>query len=1589
MSDFVEKVTLDLTGTAVDGTAAVGLGNTSEGVKGLLGDLNKLGESTSAEATIGKLGASLAKLAAGVVGFEAIKGLITDIYNTTKAHEDLTLTIAATMASTNGWSASMGIATGVLKKLQETAVLVNSSEGQMVDTFAMLKRNFGGTEEQAVSLTQKLALLARQAGTTADALAERLVMAANSGTLMGRGPAGIALKPLIDPAELQTMQQAGQAMEYLNAKIAGNPELVAELKNTWSYLTAEWANSKEEAKALIGEGFEPLKGALRDMIANLNSAETKASISNFSAQIRGLTQDLFDLASAGKASDFKIPPFTDTVLTPILKGARVALAELVLLATEINVVVQYTWDVITNPIKYALDGPGSVARLKQMLADTVKAYKDNAAQIAAIQAPAEMAASHGPGKPTPAALGGDTSAADLAAQARDAIQKVNAEIVKGQGEIQILRETGIAKIEDTIKAASANEIEQNKIKYAELIKAHVSANDAQALLDQLNANTHTKETLALADADKKYWDEVHKKLADAQVSIRETWDKVAALTAGGMAGREALIDAGLKKELDAYIKAGNVVDDIEAKGLALAAEGIARKDALHVKADALFLSEQTDLSDRLGEITDDYYLKEQNAIDKSINAQAKAFERQKIAGELTQAQYDALIVGLGKLSAAETAHLALEQNSIIGFRKKMEEEAALLVKTTDSVAGGVAAGMATIAASVKSTTEITRDYVVGIYGALSTGLGSVLKTLETGTGTIKDTLKGILNSLLDSFNTMVVEMVKRWLLGKDQMAAGGGLESLFGGQKSTIDANGNVKFPVGWSSSQVDGGAVVGGPQQRGSTTGATVAGIAGTAAAGYGIGSVVGGASGAPGWATGATVGGVIGTVIFPGLGTAIGAILGAIIGGLIGVLTVANTEKYIHGTDLVAQSKQVGDAIQGGLLDVFASSMLPDKAGFAKSLNDRIKPYLEKAKLFEINAGSPEDLAADVKTLLSGVIPTELLHTLIGQQRTGGQDMAGIGGASKYGGMLDPTAPINKMLTDLGFTADKVQELAGQIDSMAPEEWMKMLGALVGVVAAAGTLGKELSKSYAETIAGIDAEAAKSPAGKLADRLTGVTDLLKAVSFYSGTEQITKGQEAIAAAQQFYNDAKTAMAQLSAMAKQVTQDVADSTKKVLDSLKTPGELAAQSFSDLQHDYDRMRFAANPEDMAAAWAQARTDFEAVAGEFVSRIKQIQTLLDDIHTLQAAIANGPGPNATTDPGAWLAKNTADMEKYRIAMDAATPGSPEQIAAATSFAGLIRDRYQMEIDLLGRVKSTIESIDQSIGASLLDLQMQGMGSVVNGKWTPDTHAQGDFMMSQVTALQGQLAGAQTPEEVQRIVSQIQTLVGKLGAQQQDPTHYAESLRILAQILKDTQKAADARLKDMGAAAQFDISTLGPKLAAAETLMAAALTKVQTDLDALIWHFKRAGEFMTGKLNDWGVEIAAQLNALGPILATMVTNFTDVNDALTGTGTPGGPGGGKPGFTPVLVDATVAVGDFAARLRGTGAPGATGANSTAGGPPSGNVTLTINVDVTSGSPEEVSAAVGAAVQARVLPLLKSSNTELVRQLRNNPQVLARAS
>ena len=1490
------------------------------------------GKASGAETAIKGLRDQVVLLIEGLVGGAAIKAFVTGLFEATKHQEDLVLTVAATMAATNGWSRSMEIAGEQLTKLKQTGALVGATEDQMVQTFTMLKRTFGGTSDEAVTLTKNLGLLARQSGASVDELANRLAQASITGTLMARGPAGIALTGKIDPEELMRMKEAGQAMEYLNAKIADNPELVEHLKNTWSYLGADLARTKEEAMETIGQGLEPLKQAVKDMTDRLNGPETQAAFVGIGNNLAMLNTQLLSLVPASGGGNFFVG-----IGATILKGANVFLADIIFITKELNVAVGFFWDFLTNPDKYF--SAGGKARLQTSLDAVVKLYQDNEAKIKKIVLglPANILdtdrgpAEHPPEVPT--APGGDRikQAKDLAQQMADLTRETWAQV-------DAFTQEGLAKELGMVEAETQKEIDA-------ISRKAITA-------QQLSAATAAFEALG----DAKKW----------------------ALIEADSAKREAAAAKLMKQQSE--------------------------------NADWL-LKEQAKLYDDLGAVSDSYYVKQQASIDKMIDRETALLDKRLDDDKLTQEAYDALMGTLQKLYDAQTAQLLQEQNSIIGFRRTMQEQADLLVKTTDSVAGGILAGMKTIAAGVKSTTEITRDYIVGIYGALSTGLGSVLQTLETGTGSIKDALKGILNSLLQSFNTMVTQMVQRWLFGKEEMKGGSSpLDSLFGGAgaASSIDASGNVVYHGGTIDMTTKGQgtqatrtqAQPSNDMQIGSTVAfMALAGISASSGSTTLMGSPVAQAA----------------TTIAAALAT-YGLYIVAVIVEVVGVIASALTPrpKDIEASykgSAMAQALKLGHAfgaagsdlevattaaltmqnsMTGFFADVFKDIDPSVRGSILKDLNDKMLAYFAGLGDFGTHAGAMADFKGDVTKLFTQLLPAQIMHEMFGQTTnmigdpggiTGGQLAPGgkWGSTSSYSA-VDEKSPLVGFLTSIGFSIAKVNEIAGMIDTKSAEDFQKYFAGLVGLVLSAQKLGGLLKQTYAEMLSADETERLKSPAEKMAPALANVTQLLKDVSFYAGDEQITKGNEAIAAAQQFYDNAKAAMLQLSAMAIQTTQDVADETKKIQDALKTPGDLFAQSTVDLAHDYERMRFASNPEDLAKAWAQAKSDFEAVAGELVNRIKQIRSLLDDIHTLQAAIANGPGADQQSDPKAWLAENMVAIGKYQAAMASANPGSPEQIAAATTMAGLIRDRYQMELQLLDRIKSAILSINDTIDQQLFNIDL-GEAKRPGDK--------ASLIYGKINELYAQMQQpGETPEQIAGIVSQITGLTTQLLqlAPAGTPGH-DQMVAYVRTILGEVRGTSNRILGQEATDTQTDISKLGTKLSEAETRMAAALTKDQYDLDALVFHFNSAGTYMTGKLNAWGVEIAGQLNALSPILSTMVGNFTDVNTALSGSGGTGGGHGGPDGFIPVIQDATAAVAGFAAAARGVGGPAGNSARigTSASAPPPVNVT----VNVTSGAPEDVAQAVVEAVYPVIVSVVRTNNRETTRMYRNNPGLLRKTA
>jgi len=241
-----------------------------------------------------------------------------------------------------------------------------------------------------------------------------------------------------------------------------------------------------------------------------------------------------------------------------------------------------------------------------------------------------------------------------------------------------------------------------------------------------------------------------------------------------------------------------------------------------------------------------------------------------------------------------------------------------------SIASGLKIAVLDIMSTLKTTAESTATFVNGVWTSIGQGFENSLYSVISGkTNSLGDIFKGMFDDVLKDFSHMVTEMVKKWLLGAQEIRT----VKLNGSPSGVGSTYGGDSRPA-W-----EGGFGGGGQAQQGTgvSAGPGFGTYVGGAVQGYGYGSMVGGASGAPGFASGAAIGGAVGGVLAAtvlssvmtslavslGAGAAagsaagpLGAIIGAIIGGLIGVLSAPNTEKHLTGAFAAVLETSASDA-------------------------------------------------------------------------------------------------------------------------------------------------------------------------------------------------------------------------------------------------------------------------------------------------------------------------------------------------------------------------------------------------------------------------------------------------------------------------------------------------------------------------------------------------------------------------------------------------------------------------------------------------------------------------------------------------------
>ena len=987
---------------------------------------------------------------------------------------------------------------------------------------------------------------------------------------------------------------------------------------------------------------------------------------------------------------------------------------------------------------------------------------------------------------------------------------------------------------------------------------------------------------------------------------------------------------------------------------------------------------------------------------------------------VVQAAYDKDIEALQKVYDAKTHLIDQEANSVVGFRKRMEEAAAAFVLTTDSISGGLMAGWDTIMSHIQSTTESVRDFVVGVWGSMSTAFDTGFYDILTGKfSDLGNVLKNLWDSILKDFSKMLTQMLERWLLTGNAMGSGQGGGGVLGGLLGGGGGSNAVETPQGTGAEYGQGAGYGGGQWGAG-------LGGGGAAGAGYGGGGTGGGSGlgagqylGYAGAAVGIYMGiqGALkqnkqqvsygdvnlgemnfggdsyGQKLTPWLAaaasvaaTGIGLVVAAVIAVVGIIVSLFNGPKEGHVTIAIrdalsgsggALSKYVTDVIDGtanyvGELALKAAG--PDKvAGFVTAYQTAFKDAYGAAT-FDIAAGSAEDLQKDLTNYFEQVLPKMGMQAAFGQvgygpngNRDAQGGVAGLdwnmndasvmdaqGNWVKHQ-LFDPNAPIPMMLTGLGFTADSIsaiaQKLADATDMKVFKQWLlDLVGVVVDLQALATAFGQTRDQWYA-SIHG--AAAAQGTAGQFTDANANLLAGGELLATIFGDDRVAAAKALVTEGQTLLNNEAQALANILGFIDQIATTTASTIQTYQSKLLTPSENEAALRARATTDFAAIAEAANPKDVAAAWQKVLGDMTGLLDIIVARIQAIQALQQSYADFRTLMATNAGPQFGTDPQGWLAAN----QKAIDAIDFSDP-----IKGATTLLDLEKTRYSNLSTMLQNVDAAIKSIDATSLSAIQNLTMQGMGSVTTdatGKqtWTPDVHAQGDYLNAQYQSLMGQLSKATTPEQITSLMGQINSIINQLAGQPQDAAHYKESRDILIQMQKDAQAAADKLLGTMHDSLTADLKGIGDQLKAGETALAKALSDSQWDFTQALHNLGLASDAATLKLNGYSDALVTQMGLLVAKIEEWILLFT-----TTPTG--------APSTTPVVVP------NPRPRTNPTDAPNAPVV------PP-----INVTVNVASGTPEDIAQAASASTYKLVLAVVKAGNTELVRVLRNNPQVLVR--
>jgi len=779
---------------------------------------------------------------------------------------------------------------------------------------------------------------------------------------------------------------------------------------------------------------------------------------------------------------------------------------------------------------------------------------------------------------------------------------------------------------------------------------------------------------------------------------------------------------------------------------------------------------------------------------------------------------------------------------IFGMRRAdMEDKAREILEMNDSVTAGVEAGWLRVQASVSTSAESAAQLVIGTWEAMSRAFNDSFYSVITGRlDDLGDIFSGLMDNMAGLFSNLVTNMVQKWLSGQESIVTG--WQNL---NKSMQNSSGGLS---------VQGGVMAAGM--------------------GYGIGGMVGQGTqnNQIGGAIGAVVGGIIGSVI-PIIGTMLGSLIGSVLGGIIGGLFNKNSEKFVNlsaygmigrgegpTTPLGARAVDAIGGTQSAMGDVLR--MTETGRGQTSLMNQMVKEYIKNFGT-TVGAGSSEDLQKDLEYVLTGQIPRELMHTLFGQKaRTvaGGGDGRTAWGAqgaitSWYDvGAEESTtdAPLYKMLDSLGFTVEKMNQVASQIDSKTPEEFQKYFSDLVGTVVTIDRLKTAMGKSRTGVWADFAAEEGKTPIDDLTDSASTLKGLFGEIGYFVGDAQVTKAKELLDQVNARWESELEYLREVYALQKQVADVTTESTRGIRN--REFAETGAQRLSrwgteaaatltlmspippalPTEGEEGAATVYTNPQQAFASFQKIKSLFDQATGYFVQlwqRASAIQSSLSDTkglfdsQVIGATVAKGEGLNQY-----W--KDAMQLQADYVA--ATTMSGEEQLSAIEKINEKARSMYDHQLEMIDALQTGMAALVKSSA----DFKWQ-MRFDMASQYGTDANSRVGMIKAQLGSLIGndtaigKIESADTPEEIQRITAEAESLLKTYwGMFSEDDPRRKEAQKWINQQLDKMVNEAAGRSAEIMEGLDVQNSAIKGTLGGTSDLLVTAMAAATTGMDAWV-------------------------------------------------------------------------------------------------------------------------------------------------------------